>query len=43
MMATDAHALTSSTLIKQVAAMGGDVTRLVPPLVAKRLKEKLGK
>jgi len=43
MMTTDAHALTSSSLIKQVAAMGGDVTRLVPPLVAKRLKEKLGK
>jgi pantetheine-phosphate adenylyltransferase len=43
MMATDAHALTSSTLIKQVAAMGGDVTRLVPSLVAKRLREKLGK
>jgi pantetheine-phosphate adenylyltransferase len=43
MMATDAHALTSSTLIKQVAAMGGDVRRLVPPLVAKRLREKLKK
>ncbi len=43
MMATDAHALTSSTLIKQVAAMGGDVRRLVPNLVARRLRDKLGK
>ena len=43
MLATDVHALTSSTLIKQVAAMGGDVSRLVPEPVAKRLREKLGK
>ncbi|MFA5863857.1 MAG: pantetheine-phosphate adenylyltransferase [Phycisphaerae bacterium] len=43
MLATDVHALTSSTLIKQVASMGGDVGRLVPELVAKRLRAKLGK
>ena len=43
MLAADVHALTSSTLIKQVAAMGGDVSRLVPEQVAKRLREKLKK
>ncbi len=30
-------AFTSSTLIKQIAAMGGDVSAFVPPLVARRL------
>ncbi len=40
MLATDRHALTSSTLIKQIAAMGGDVSTFVPKLVAKKLKEK---
>jgi len=43
MLAGERHALTSSTLIKQVAAMGGDVSSLVPNLVARRLKEKLAK
>jgi len=43
MLAGNRHALTSSSLIKQVAAMGGDVSSLVPPLVAQRLKEKLAK
>ncbi len=43
MLATDEHALTSSTLIKQIAAMGGDVSSFVPAIVNKKLKEKLGK
>ena len=38
----DKHALTSSTLIKEIAAMGGDVSSLVPEIVAKKLQEKLG-
>lgn len=37
----DRHALTSSSLIKQIAAMGGDVTSLVPRLVAEKLLQKL--
>ncbi len=37
------HALTSSTLIKQIVSMGGDVTQLVPAEVAKKLKIKLAK
>lgn len=37
------HALTSSTLIKQIVSMGGDVTQLVPAEVAEKLKSKLAK
>jgi len=32
----------SSSLVKEVARFGGDVTGLVPPLVAERLRDKLG-
>lgn len=39
-LTSDRHALTSSTLIKQVASMKGDISRLVPPLVAERLRQK---
>ncbi len=39
-LAADRHALTSSTLIKQVASMGGDVSSFVPPSVLSHLKEK---
>ncbi len=38
----EAYAFTSSSLIRQIAALGGDVERLhntIPPLVIKRLKE----
>jgi pantetheine-phosphate adenylyltransferase len=33
---------TSSTIIKEAASLGGDVSGLVPPLVCARLKEKFG-
>lgn len=33
----------SSSLVKEVARFGGDVTGLVPPVVAERLIEKLGR
>ncbi|MDP9340593.1 MAG: pantetheine-phosphate adenylyltransferase [Actinomycetota bacterium] len=33
----------SSSLVRQVASLGGDVTGLVPAVVAERLGEKLGK
>jgi len=33
-------AFTSSTLIRQIASMGGDVSALVPPLVAARLANR---
>lgn len=41
MLTGDRYALTSSSLIKQVASMGGDVSSMVPPLVAEKLKSKL--
>lgn len=36
-MASPEHAATNSGLVKEVAAMGRDVSRLVPPPVARRL------
>lgn len=33
---------TSSTIIKEAASLGGDVSGLVPPIVCKKLKEKFG-
>ena len=33
---------TSSTIIKEAAKWGGDISGLVPPLVCKKLKEKYG-
>jgi pantetheine-phosphate adenylyltransferase len=41
--ATERYAHTSSTLIKQIAAGGGDVSGLVPPTVAAKLAERFGK
>ncbi len=44
LMGSHDHALTSSTLIKQIVALGGELqtlTRLVPPAVAERLLEKI--
>ena len=32
----------SSSLVKEVARFGGDVSSLVPPVVAERLRERLG-
>lgn len=36
-LTTEDHSLTSSSLIKQVATMGGDVSKLVPPAIVPRL------
>ena len=33
---------TSSTIIKEAARFGGDITGLVPPMVAAKLREKFG-
>ena len=33
----------TATLVRQIAAMGGDVSSFVPPIVSKRLKVKLGR
>lgn len=38
LMASEAYSFVSSRLVKQVASLGGDVTGMVPPRVAERLK-----
>lgn len=43
MTAAPSWSYLSSSLVKEVARLGGDVTGLVPPLVAERLVEKLGR
>jgi pantetheine-phosphate adenylyltransferase len=41
LMANDAYFYVSSNLVKEAWRLGGDVSRLVPPGVAKRLEAKL--
>jgi pantetheine-phosphate adenylyltransferase len=36
------YSFLTSTIIKNVASFGGNVNDLVPPLVARRLREKFG-
>jgi pantetheine-phosphate adenylyltransferase len=38
--AREEHSYISSTVVKQVAMLGGDVSRMVPPGVAKALARK---
>ncbi|HJK96406.1 MAG TPA: pantetheine-phosphate adenylyltransferase [Polyangiaceae bacterium LLY-WYZ-14_1] len=42
-MANDANFYVSSSVVKEAAKLGGDVSRLVPDSVAKRLYAKLGR
>ena len=39
-MTSEQYGFTSSTLIREVASLGGDLTNLIPPNVHKRLKER---
>lgn len=39
--ASPVHSFLSSSLVKQVAELGGDVSALVPPTVADRLRQRL--
>ena len=41
-MANDAYFYVSSNIVKEAATLGGDVSKLVPPSVASRLRSKLG-
>ena len=41
MMPAETYSYVSSRLVKEVFHLGGDVTGLVPPLIEKRMKEKL--
>lgn len=41
LMPSEGYSFLSSTLIKEAAALGADVSTFVPPFVTKRIKEKL--
>ena len=41
LMTSDESFYVSSSLVKEVATMGGDITRIAPPAVVKALKKKL--
>ncbi len=43
LMANDAYFYVSSNLVKEAAALGGDVSKLVPDVVARKLRAKLGR
>jgi pantetheine-phosphate adenylyltransferase len=36
------HAYLSSSLVKEIAAFGGDVSQMVPPAAARRLAQSKG-
>ena len=38
--AREEHSYISSTIVKQVALLGGDVSDMVPPVVARALEKK---
>lgn len=42
LMPSETHFYLSSRLIKEIAERGGDVSRFVPPFVAKRIRDRLG-
>jgi pantetheine-phosphate adenylyltransferase len=42
LMTSTEHLYLSSSLVKEIARLGGDVSRLVPAPVEQRLREKLG-
>jgi pantetheine-phosphate adenylyltransferase len=42
-MTSEQYGFTSSTLIREVATLGGDLSNLIPESIHKRLKERLGK
>jgi pantetheine-phosphate adenylyltransferase len=41
LMAGEAHSFLSSRLVKDVFRLGGDISGLVPPVVERRLKERI--
>ena len=43
LMAGEAYSFISARLVKEVIALGGDVSGLVPPLVEERLRRRLGR
>lgn len=43
LMTTPQHMFVSSSIVKEVASLGGDVSRLVPHSVEQRLLKKMGR
>ena len=41
LMPSEHHSFVSSTLLKEVASLGGDISSFVPAFIEKRLKQKL--
>jgi pantetheine-phosphate adenylyltransferase len=41
MTPTDKYQFVSATLVREIAMLGGDVTKFVSPIVSDRLREKL--
>lgn len=42
LMAEATHQAVSSTLVKEIAKLGGDVSRFIPPFIEERMKQKFG-
>lgn len=42
MMANESYSYVSSMLVKEIAVLGGSIDNMVPAVVARRLREKLG-
>jgi pantetheine-phosphate adenylyltransferase len=42
-MTSEQYGFTSSTLIREIATLGGNLSNLIPENVSKRLKDRLGK
>ena len=43
LMAREKNSYVSSTLVKQIAPLGGDISKLVPPVIQKALLAKIGR
>jgi pantetheine-phosphate adenylyltransferase len=43
MMPNETYSFITSTIVKEAAGYGGDISTLVPPVVLERLKKKFGK
>jgi pantetheine-phosphate adenylyltransferase len=42
-MTSEQYGFTSSTLIREIASLGGDLSNLIPKSIQKRLKQRLNK
>jgi pantetheine-phosphate adenylyltransferase len=38
---SDQYMFVSATIVREIASLGGDVSKFVPPLVQKRLADKI--